>query len=362
VVGVPGPATPPVLISPLDGGAVSANATNVFKWGPVTGATSYALQVTASGAFSPIVNATGIVGASYTIPAGTLAGGTTYTWHVNATSAGGTSAWSTSFTFNTRSSSLVVFQPGGTWFIDTNRNGVYDTGIDWTNSPNALGRQVGDVPLTVDWDGDGRQELAIFRPGGTWFIDTNHSGVYDGPTVDWTNWPNTFGRNAGDVPLAIDWDGDSRQELAIFRPGGTWFIDSNHNGTYDPGVDWTNSPNTFGRNAGDVPLACDWNGDGRQELVIFRPGGTWFIDLNHNGTYDPGVDLQLGLFGKSAGDIPAIIDWYGNGTPELAIFRPSTATWYIDLNRDGTFTAGVDLSLAPFGNFAGAIPLTVRGW
>ena len=258
---------------------------------------------------------------------------------------------------------LAVFQPGGTWFIDTNVNGIYNAGTDWTNSPNTFGRTAGDVPLAIDWDGDGRRELAIFRPGGTWFIDVNHNGAYEFG-VDWTNSPSTFGRNAGDVPVAVDWDGNGRQELAIFRPGGTWFIDVNHNGAYEFGVDWTNSPNTFGRNAGDVPVAIDWDGNGRQELAIFRPGGTWFIDLNHSGSYQPGLDWtnSPSTLGRTAGDIPVAIDWDGNGTQELAIFRRSTGAWYIDLNRNGAFNPGADPQLGPFGNFAGALPIAINGW
>ena len=83
--------------------------------------------------------------------------------------------------------------------------------------------------------------------------DVNHNGAFEAG-VDWTNSPNTFGRSDDDVPLAIDWNGDAIQELAIFRPGGTWFIDVNHNGAFDTGVDWTNSPNTFGGTVGDMPI------------------------------------------------------------------------------------------------------------
>ncbi len=161
--------------------------------------------------------------------------------------------------------------------------------------------------MAIDWDGNGTQELAIFRPGGTWFIDTNRNGAYNAG-ADFTNAPSTFGASAGDIPLAVDWDGNGTQELAIFRPGGTWFIDTNRNGVYNPGVDWTNSPSTFGASAGDIPLAIDWDGNGTQELAIFRAGGSWFIDTNRNGVYNPGVDVSMTGFGKSIGDIPLSIE------------------------------------------------------
>ena len=222
----------------------------------------------------------------------------------------------------------------------------------------------GDVPLAIDWNGDGRQELAVFRPGGTWFVDLNHSGTYDTGT-DWTNSPSTFGRNAGDIPLAVDWDGDGREEMAIFRPGGTWFIDTNHDGAYTFGVDWTNSPNTFGRNAGDVPVAIDWDGDGRQELAIFRQGGAWFVDLDHSGAYEPGADWtnSPNAFGRTAGDVPLAVDWNGDDIQELAIFRQG-GTWFIDLDHDGNYDLEVDWTNYPnlFGRTPGDMPLAIRGW
>jgi hypothetical protein len=287
--------------------------------------------------------------------------GTGYT--LTAASSGLTGATSNTFNITVGAASkLAIFSPGGTWFIDSNHNGTFEAGIDWNNSPNTFGRTAGDVPLAIDWDGDGIQELVIFRPGGTWFIDLDHNGAFDAG-VDWTNSPNTFGRTAGDVPLAIDWDGDGIHELAIFREGGTWFIDVDHNGAFDPGVDWSNSPNTFGRSDLDVPLAIDWNGDAIQELAIFRPGGTWFIDLNHNGAFETGVDWtnSPNTFGRSDDDVPLAIDWNGDAIQELAIFRPG-GTWFIDLNHNGTFEASVDWTNSPntFGRNDDDVPLVIN--
>jgi hypothetical protein len=107
---VPAASTAPVLVSPSNGSSVSSTANITLTWDPVAGATAYAVQVTASGAASPTVNVAGITAANYTITALTLATGTTYSWQVNATSSGGTSAWSTPFTFTTLSAGLLRVQ------------------------------------------------------------------------------------------------------------------------------------------------------------------------------------------------------------------------------------------------------------
>jgi len=78
----------------------------------------------------------------------------------------------------------------------------------------------GDVPVTGDFDGDGKNDLAVFRPQtGQWFImfptrETNPAQ----PVIYQWGLP-------GDVPMAGDYDGDGITDLAVFRPSsGTWFI------------------------------------------------------------------------------------------------------------------------------------------
>jgi len=40
----------------------------------------------------------------------------------------------------------------------------------------------------------------------------------------------------------------------------------------------------------DKPVVADWNGDGVDDVGVFS-GGTWFIDSAGNGTFDPGSDI-----------------------------------------------------------------------
>jgi SpoIID/LytB domain protein len=66
---------------------------------------------------------------------------------------------------------------------------------------------------------------------------------------------------------------------------------------------------------GDVPLACDWNGDGISTLGVFR-GGVFFVtDVQGGGTAE-----KVFAFGQ-AGDQPVCGDWDGNGTETVGVYR-----------------------------------------
>ena len=192
---------------------------------------------------------------------------------------------------------LAVFRPStGTWY-SLNSAGF---------TTESLGTPQ-DTAVSADYDGDGRTDAAVFRPlasGAAWEIKRSSDG---GTTT------RQFGV-AGDIPTRGDFDGDGRSDLAVFRPSnGTWYIQTSGN---------------FGFNvvqfgvAGDIPAAGDMDGDGKDDIVVFRPSnGQWYWLGSARGTFN------IGQFGV-AGDIPVAGDFDGDGKNDLAVFRPSNGTWY----------------------------------
>jgi hypothetical protein len=95
------PITAPVLVAPSNG-ATGVVTGPTLQWGTVTGALTYAVQVSTSAAFATLTaNQAGLTVASYPITG--LANGTTYYWEASATNGTGTSVWSTVWSFTTGS-------------------------------------------------------------------------------------------------------------------------------------------------------------------------------------------------------------------------------------------------------------------
>lgn len=96
----PGVPAPPTLVSPADG-AGGQSRTPTLTWNASTGATSYRVQVATDPSFAAVeFDQAGITSTSVTTSL--LAGKTTHFWHVNASNASGTSAFSSTFSFRTR--------------------------------------------------------------------------------------------------------------------------------------------------------------------------------------------------------------------------------------------------------------------
>jgi hypothetical protein len=97
----PGAPPTPTLASPSNG-AVNVSTSPTLSWNSSSGATSYRLQVSTNSGFSALVfDQASITSTSKQVSA--LAYSTAYYWRVNASNAGGTSAWSSARSFTTQS-------------------------------------------------------------------------------------------------------------------------------------------------------------------------------------------------------------------------------------------------------------------
>ena len=132
-----------------------------------------------------------------------------------------------------------------------------------------------------DFDGDGRADLYVVRPGDDRWLIRPSSGSL---RVDQMGDPA-----AGDLPVTADFDGDGRSDLAVVRPGtDQWFIRLSSGGFR---IDQMGDPGTR-----DVPVAADFDGDGKsddslaEQSAPARDCGQWLM----NGSPRAGLPRRPG--------------------------------------------------------------------
>jgi hypothetical protein len=121
-----------------------------------------------------------------------------------------------------------------------------------------------------------------------------------------------------------DFDGNGRSNISVIRPNAPyewyWYLPENEGYT----------GTTFGT-TGDVLAPADYDGDGTTDIAVYRPSDhTWYITESSTG------DVTSPVYGAS-GDKPRPGDFDGDGKADLAVFRPANSTWYWTRSSDGEY-------------------------
>lgn len=219
----------------------------------------------------------------------------------------------------------------------------------------------GSLPVTGDFDGDGKAQIGIYLEG-LWFLDLNGNGIWDEGDL-WVQ----LGQSS-DRPVTGDWDGDGKTDVGIFGPA--WIRDELAV-RHEPGL-----PDAANRREGPpknlppqenqqtsgaralrltsrgplradaidhvfffgsrqaIPVTGDWNNDGITNIGVFLEG-RWILDIDGDGRLTA-HDLVIESFGQ-LGDLPVVGDWNGDGITDLGIWREGT--FILDMDGDRRLTA-----------------------
>jgi hypothetical protein len=183
-----------------------------------------------------------------------------------------------------------------------------------------------------DFDGDGATDMVVWRPNevingvgrGRWHVLTSKSNFRSGFFVD------DWGTN-GDIPIpSSDFDGDGRADLVFFRPSnGTWYVLTSSSNFTDDRLS-----RRFG-DPGDIPLAgAHFSHPKKTDFAVWRPrNATWYVLTafsNFRGSFSR--HFHPALFSDRVLLTHSDVD--GDGTTDMVEWDESSGFWTIARSSD----------------------------
>jgi subtilisin-like proprotein convertase family protein len=237
-----------------------------------------------------------------------------------------------------------LLPPRLTWYTNINGTGATSVG--------QLGDSEFDFPVPEDYDGDGKDDIAVWRAGPP---DQAAFYIYQSSTN--TVRKEIFGQDFDDPLVVGDYDGDNKADPAVFRcpvntPGRCYFfyLGSNNN----PNRVTTFVPWGFGTFGDYFVNPGDFDGDGKYDFCLqrIRPGTAaegQFVLLRSS---DLGVEYVN--WGRVTDEIvPG--DYDGDGKSDFCVARGETInnvsglSFYI-LERDGGGTGASPIRFGQVGD------------
>lgn len=216
------------------------------------------------------------------------------------------------------------------------------------------------MPFIVDWDEDGKKDLLVGNKYGKISVYLNQGTdndpvfgsrtilqrtiikeVYDTKTKKMVGTQTYEDIDVGDNAsvYATDWNNDKAIDLIVGNATGDVgvFLNSGSNkqpifGTYTPL--FSNGTNINVRRYA-VPVVCQWNNDGRKDLMVGSGDGFIYLYLNQGTDPAPVFSMPSTIYDNKGYAIdvgenatPILIDWNDDGYKDLLIGNSSGEVFY----------------------------------
>jgi|SRR5690349_15684751 uncharacterized protein (TIGR03437 family) len=216
------------------------------------------------------------------------------------------------------------------------------------NEPDIFNLWIG----VVDVNGDGKPDIVHDDLGGgtIWVGLGNGDGTF--------RYSSTILPDDQEVAGLVfgDFDGDGKTDFILRRPGGqTSFHRGNGDGTFGVARPL---PDSGASAQFDTLNAADLNGDGRLDLILNRrnPRAVAVILGNGDGTFQDPIEIP-----DPAAGLVTVADFNGDGRPDLLVETAAAGSFFVFLNSIPTQPSVISATGSASTGFAPGMLVTIRG-
>jgi hypothetical protein len=184
----------------------------------------------------------------------------------------------------------------------------------------------------VDWDGDGRKDLIVGERNGHIRIYLNTNTDSDPGFSGYTlvqEGSRDFDCGYNATPFIVDWNNDGRKDLLCGEESGRVYLLLNTGTNSAPLFADTlflqDGGNSLDANSRTAPAVCDWNNDGKKDLLVGESAGRIFYFENQGTDSAPLFDGSVLLQAEGVNiDVERysrfdVSDWDNDGVADLIV-------------------------------------------
>ena len=181
---------------------------------------------------------------------------------------------------------------------------------------------------THDFDGDGLGDLIAFYPEGNFQVMTSTGDSFMTPD----SWVTGLG-DYSSIPLAGDFNGDGKDDIASFNiADGNIVVGQSNGSCFSNQGQWITD---FGINS-IKQLTGDFDGDGKDDVAVMTSEGNWSVAISSGSSFSNSGSWLSTTFA----DAQVLTgDFDEDGADDLLGFYPETGEIQVALSTGNTFSA-----------------------
>jgi hypothetical protein len=255
---------------------------------------------------------------------------------------------------NKDGTNLIIWQPEtGSWywsFVDLGKFPSRRSGTGVASPHLALiNWAIGHLwkPIFGDFNGDGNSDMVVWDYfEGDWYVAlSDRKGfIPDLGLGDYT-WLKSWAIGPDWVPLVGDFDGDGKDDLVVWDPfEGDWYVALSNGRVFipDKGLGDYTWLKSWAKGVDLVPLVGDFNGDGKDDVAFWNPStGIWQVALSNGEQFvpAPGPTGVSWLNSWPSGDIWQVFvgDFNGDKIDDILVVNVTGGEWKVALSNGVQF-------------------------